>query len=410
MPFSTNQRLVLTNIKTNRVINSHEGSLTRGLNIPIIYSAFLVPSVLGFLFANWYYRQGWSVGWKTSQFFFAYQTLGFVKRGLIGTILHPFASLLDAKALLGISISFFLAFVSLFSRYFIDAARALKPSDQWLLLMLCALSPATFLHHGLDLGRFDVVGLLVTFASLAAISRGRWWLAGAASALALFAHEAYLLINFPLVIAFAFSIGRVDARWDHWIWLLLPSFLAAVTIAAAGLFEPGLHTLITYFSGNTDYLRATGGKVDDLALAVIVRNMRENVEGVIRIFWVTRAYLHLPVILLWGSLMARVYRDFYRVNGLQPRGLYYAAFSPLLLSLIAWDHYRWVALAATNALVVILIEITTLARQGRHPTLPRGWPMWLILSTAVMGPIANIKSFPFLFVLIRFITSGEISR
>ncbi len=400
----------MTNINASKVIENQDGRLTRGLTLPIIYFAFLVPSVLGFLFANWYFRQDWSVGWKTSQFFFAYQSLGFVKRGLMGSLLHPLASWLDAKALLGISVLFFLTFVAVFSRYFVTAARVLKPSDQWLLLMLCALSPATFLHHGLDLGRFDILGLLVTFAAFAALSRGHWWLAGASSGLAVLAHEAYLLINFPLVIAFAVSLRTERSSWFEWLGLVLPSLIAATAIAAAGLFEPGLQALISHFSGDPNYLRATKGQVDEPALAVIARTMRENIEGVIRMFWVTRAYLHLPVVLLWGSLIARLFRDFYRVNGLQPGGLHYAAYSPLLLSLIAWDHYRWVALAATNALVVILLEITTLARQGRQPALPRRWPMWLLLCTVVLGPIANIKSFPFFFVMVRFVTTGEISR
>lgn len=385
-------------------------ALSTGFAPPLVFAAFLLPAVLGYLYAKWYFHHGWGVGWKTSQFFFAYQTLGFVKRGLIGSLLHPFPPLLHGAVFLAISAILLLVFVGLFTGRFRRAARVLEPSGRRMLLALCALSPALFLHYGFDLGRFDVLGFLAVFGSLHALEYGHWWLAGLASAVALLAHEAYLVINFPLVLAFALTVRAPGPlRWRDWAWLILPSVFVSVAIAGAGLYELGQRALIETFTANPRYLATVGGVVDEDAIAVITRGMKENVEFVRRMFWEAKAFIHLPVIVLWTAVMTWFFHRFYRANGLRPGYLFYAAFTPLLLSAIACDHYRWVSLAATNMFIVFLLEIVRLARSGTRPILPGGWAAWILIASATFGPIGHAKSFPLLFQLLTLALTGELT-
>jgi hypothetical protein len=377
----------------------------------LVFGAFLVPAIIGYALANWLYHLGTGLGWKTSQFFFNYQELGFIKRGLVGSLLHPFPLLLHGEVFLILGVGMELTAIGVLVILFRRAARTLPPSSRGLLLAACSLSPAMFLHMGFDLGRFDALGLLAAIGSIYALQHDRWLLAGLASAVALLAHEATLVINFPLVLAFAWTRRETAAPTpSNWAWLVLPSIAVSAVIALYGGYEPGLGALARHFASDPRYLAATGGQVDQDAIAVITRSLTENVDYVSRMFWRAKAYIHLPVIILWGAAMTCYFRRFHRLNGIRQGLLYYAVFSPLLLSLIACDHYRWVALAATNMFLVLLLEIIRLAQAGTQAVIPRGGMAWLLLASAVLGPIGHAKSFPVFFAVAKYLATGESSN
>ncbi|HUR56781.1 MAG TPA: hypothetical protein VM029_03670 [Opitutaceae bacterium] len=369
---------------------------------------FSVFALLGYVFAKSYMRLGWDVGWRTSQFFFNYQDLGFVKRALVGSFLHPFPSLRRGDVFLVLSAMFVVAFVVLFTALFLRATRHVPPRGRLLLGALCAASPALFLRQGFDLGRYDVLGLIAVIVSLFAIERGRCWIAGAASAVALLAHEAYIVINFPLIVACALTTGAERPSTRQLCLLLVPPAIVTLLLAAFGLYEPGLAALEKYFAGDSRYLVAKGGSVDVDAIAVLTRGMAENVDYVARMFWEKRAWLHLPIIVAWGAIMTWFLHAFHRQNALRRGLLYYAAFTPVLLSAIASDYYRWVALAATNIFLVILIEAQRLGEGGTPAIIPRGWPVALLIASALLGPISNTKSFPLLFTVLDRFFPGKI--
>jgi hypothetical protein len=228
---------------------------------------------------------------------------------------------------------------------------------------------------------------------------------------ALLAHEATLVINFPLVLAFAWiRRGTAASTNSNWAWLVLPSIAVSVVIALQGAYEPGLDALTRHFASDPRYLAAAGGQVDQDAIAVTTRTLAENVEYVSQMFWRAKAYIHLPMIFLWGAVMTCYFHRFHRLNGLRPGLLFYASFSPLTLSLIACDHYRWVALAVTNMFLVLLLEINRLAQVGTMAAIPRGWMAWLLLASTVLGPIGHAKSFPVFFAVVKYLVTGESSN
>lgn len=373
------------------------------------FTFFTTFALLGYWFAKGYMRLGWDVGWRTSQFFFNYQDLGFVKRALIGSLLYPFPALRRGEIFLGLSAAFVGIFVALFTALFLRSLRLHDRKSRLILAAICAASPALFLRQGFDLGRFDVLGLITVIFSIFALDHGRWWLAGLASAVALLAHEAYIVINFPLVVAYALTgVPGRRANGRDWGLILLPPLMTTVLLATRGLYEPGLEALTRYFAADPRYLAAKGGAVDVDAIAVLTRGMAENIDFVARMFWEKRAYLHLPVILAWGGVMTWFFHTFHRDNALKRGVLYYAAFTPLLLSAIASDYYRWVALAATNMFLVVLVEIDRLRQRGVTAAIPRGWPAGLLVASALLGPISNTKSFPLFFTLLDRFFPGKI--
>lgn len=367
-----------------------------------------VALAAGHLFGRWYMRTGWSLGWRTSQFFFNWQDLGFVNRGLVGTLLHPFPAAQRTEVLFAVSWLMVAAFTAAFVVLYRRAAERLEPAAARRLLMVCVASPALFLRQGFDLGRFDPLGLAATIVSLLAIEQGRTWVAGLLSALALLSHEAYLVIEMPLLLAWLAMQPATRPR--DWAALLTLPVVVTALIGMFGRYEPGLEVLTRYFAGQPRYLAAKGGAVDVNAIAVLTRGLGDNFEFMVRMLREKRAWLHLPIIVAWGGLMTAFFAAFYRLNGLRPDPLFWACFSPLLLSAIACDHYRWVALAATNMFIVIMLQVHRLSARGFVPRIPSGWLAGLLIATAVLGPISNTKSFPLLFAILGHIFPGWISE
>jgi hypothetical protein len=385
--------------------------------VAVLAGIFAAPAVAGYFFGRAYMGTGWGVGWRTSQFFFNYQQLGFVKRGLVGTLLHPFPALLRPGFFALLSGAWVLAFVVAWARRVAEVWPGLdRISARWLVI-LGAASPAIFLRQGFDLGRFDVLGLLAMMASISALERARWWLAGAMGAVALLAHEAYLVINFPLVLACAFvpatssehaPCGDAAARGSpgRWLALLAPVLVAAVAVSRFGNYEAGQAALERFYAQQPLYLAAKGGQVDGDALSVITRDTHETLAYVARLFWEKRAWLHLPLILAWGALATAYVWRFYRANGLRPGLRFEACFPALALGAVGSDYYRWVALVVTNLFFVMLLELRALLARGLKPVVPGGPLAWALAATALLGPISNTKSFPLVFLALEKIRPG----
>jgi hypothetical protein len=366
-----------------------------------LFSLFALAAVTGYFGAVWAggYGLRLELGWKTSQYFFNYQDLGFVKRALIGTILHPFPALQRVGWLFTIAGLLVAGFAALFAQALSDAVSDMPSRHRWMLIAICVSSPALFQRYGFDIGRFDVLGLAATLLSFTALDRGRLLLAAAISAVALLSHEAYVIITLPLLLAYCVRRPEFSLRRAV-IFLSLPTVVFAALILH-GTYEHGIDRLTAYFAASPTYMAARNGQVDVDAISVLTRNLRENFEYAQKMFFEKRAYIHIPIIMLWGAIMTWFFVLFYRLNGLRRDVLFYASFSPLLLSTIACDYYRWVSLAATNALFVILIHCRERRANGTVAVMPTGAAAWLLLATALLGPISNTKSFPIFFVAIE---------
>ncbi|MBI5770313.1 MAG: DUF2029 domain-containing protein [Verrucomicrobia bacterium] len=228
-----------------------------------------------------YVQTDGTVDWKPSQFFFSYQELGFVSRGLVATLLHPLAVVLSAPGLVAFTAVMLMAFAVVWSRWCAGAARALPPSDRAVLVAWCALAPSTLQRLGFDYGRFDPLNILLLLAALAGLLRGRDLAAAAIAAVAVLIHEGFLVLQFPvlcaLILAEADGAGR--ARWVRLARFLVLPGLTAVAVMAWGRYEPGIDALVAHFAADPLYRAAApGGTPNRDALLVITRTLRKNWE------------------------------------------------------------------------------------------------------------------------------------
>jgi len=365
-----------------------------------------------------------TVNLRTTQYFFNYQDLGFVKRGLIGTCLHPFPGLTTRFGIAALSWFLLLLFAVLFWRFFISSTEAVAQNGRGVLALLCATIPAFFLRLGYDFGRFDVVDLIAAVVCFNLLAGSRWFLASIPAALAILVHEDFILFELPLIAALAipaaagagasFSGRRAEAKCQ-WVpippagvpplrsWAALLALPAAATllVGICGRSRMDVRQLMNYFASNKAFLAAApGGEVNVNEVTVLTRTLWDNFLFNGRMFVEKRASFHIPIILAWFWFAVRYAGGFYKRNGLAIDLPFYTALTPLLLALVGFDYYRWVAMAAVNLVFVMLLKCRQLAKDGAAPVIAWDLNAKVLMGSALLGPISNTKSFPYLFLVL----------
>lgn len=349
---------------------------------------------------------------RTTQYFFSYQEFGFIRRGLFGTLLHPFPALLSRTGLAAVCGLLLVLFAVQFWRFLVSSTSTASPRGRAALAVLCAFMPAFFLRLGWDFGRFDVVDLMAAVASLVLIGQSRWFLASLPAAGAILVHENFIFFSLPLMLAVAQSTMMSQppgTRTVSWSTLLAAPALASFAVLFLGRSNLTYAELIDHFSNNPTYLRAVpGGTVQHEEISVIARTWWDNFVLNGRMFIEKRAYFHLPIILVWFAFLWRYVTRFYAQNGLRRGILVYAGLSPLLLGVIGFDYYRWFAMAAVNLLIVLVWECRSLARRGASAVIAWDLNAKVLVASALLGPICNTKSFLYPFLVLEKYWPGKI--
>jgi len=374
----------------------------------------LLFAVLGVgIFLGWYYiKTGSTVGWKTSQFFFSYQELGFVKRGLVGTLIHPFPILLTPAGVVTLSCLFLAAFALGFWKFFVDSCGAFGEAERATLAAVCLLAPSMFLRLGFDYGRYDPLTLLLTVLAAAALVKSRDVIAALCCAAAMLIHEGFLVIGFPILCAVILSReeASASARWRRLMRFAALPIAVTAGVVLFGRYEPGIDVLTQHFKADARYVATVErGEVNVDALIVLTRSAKETFYYSLAFFAERKPFGHLALIGAWFYFFCRFYDGFFRRNALKRDWLYFAAFSPLLLSVTACDYFRWVALASANMLFVVLLKARELHRHGRRAVVVCDLGAIVVMASCLLGPISNTKSFPYLFLLLEKISPWPIA-
>lgn len=298
------------------------------------------------------------------QYLVDYGDIGFVRRTLIGTLVPGDPALGVTPAVLAAA-----------TAPAVLAAAVMAPllarlADRGLAIAL-AVSPALFWQLGYDLGRFDTINLLIALGIL--LSPWRWALM--AAPVMLLVHEAVAVILMPVLFAL------------HWqrFGLGAPMVAAGVAVLATTAALVGLSTRPDEAVVRAAYPAAkaesawvyAAGVEDNLMLAW--RHVTEHRSA--RQFWML-----VPPALYVTALVVVVARMLRGVTGAWlPLA---AALSPLLLPLLGADYARWIALAASNViLVALLLGRETPAR------LPRA-ALVVLVAAGAAGPIGILFGFP----------------
>ncbi|KMM17385.1 hypothetical protein [Synechococcus sp. GFB01] len=316
----------------------------------------------------------------------SYQQLGWIKRGLLGTLLHPLLpdqlSLTTAKAIwvvLGALAGSLLAGL-------IAALIRLRSSGT---ILLAVTSPALFMQLGYTYFYLDIF-CLIAYVGALLILTGRISLTGwfrPASLLVLTAgcllfHELSLLAFMPTLVIVAWRDQRRLA-----LAMAATALMIAAGLALTGSYAHGPEQL-------TAELRARFSDFSDVSTFELTSSLATNTRLTF-IHLVRRGHIlpALPAFLYLGLLAGGV------VHSL-PRSrfeivLLAACLSPIALIVLAGDVSRWVGLACINIWLMVLA--------GQLPFAPRRWRAVALLACFPLGPIGIVAAFPLIQSKLRWL-------
>ncbi len=300
--------------------------------------------------------------WVASYYHVSY-SVGFVRRGLVGTLASPFG---DVKV--------FAFWSTLIASVAVALLFSLLTEDRrlWLLFLF---SPATALHLGFDVGRYDHFNLALLALSLYLLRRNRYlWAVPLLSVLGVLIHEAYLLYAAPVIVVAAYLKDRRLALVS-----VLLTLAAATVVVGIGRLDPvRAEELISR--------GALPGAVEALTMGLrdtVVSNLSYVLTEVVRRPW----DLITPFLLLSGY--AHLYLRALR-RAKYPLPILLAPFSGLLLLIFGYDYPRWASIVIT----VLFLYVAYLNPPLRPFPRERRLALCLMVTT-LLGPLgAGHYAFP----------------
>lgn len=264
--------------------------------------------------------------WSITFYFANYVDHGFLRRGLVGTLLRPlvtavedpFPWLLALMALLNLALVAVL--IELVARRLPHRDR---PDMAVFLRIAVILGSGGVMQWMNEHGNLDQVNFLILLGALALVARGHIVAAGVAAVAGVLVHEAFAVFALPLLAAAAWERGGLRPSLS----VAVPGALAALALAAYGGSETA--QAIPHGIGQVAWRRGLFEVEDEWSARDLILTLW---------YW-----LAIGALLLW----------WWMDNG-RAQGLYLlAAFAPVMLNVFGTDHPRWIGIGLAVALIAL---------------------------------------------------------
>ena len=299
--------------------------------------------------------------WIKGYYYINYIDLGFIKRGLVGTLFkilnitnsnNPTIFVVIIHAIL----TTFLGLI--FWRFAKLCFDQVKLKDRILFYSIFLLSPVMFIRLGYDIGRMDLWCLLISLITIFLISEESFsfllisLIVNLSISTQILIHEASLLIYIPFILVFYFY------KFSDQIYLnfkkLLPIFsipiLFMILIFLFGRYEPGQESLNLY-------LKEINKELIGSIPMELTYTLRENINFALS----SLSFKDL----IGGHFLIASYYIFFLLISFNfvnlPSYFKVTCFTPILLSFLACDTTRFFALSTICFNLLILIA----AREGQ---------------------------------------------
>jgi hypothetical protein len=209
--------------------------------------AVVVTSLRATRLPNDFSKEHWFIDYR----------FGFVKRGLVGTIVSLAARPVDARpteALVNIlSTVLFVAFCAALVWSGVHILRRSGWSVEVALAVLVFLSSPFVVMSAHLIGYFDNIIILLTMLSLGLLFKRRIWLAATVQAVSILVHENALLVGFPAFcvawwLIVAHQTQSEKDRWPYWPLLVPPVAFLLLTLSQSLAPVDREQSLTTYLS------------------------------------------------------------------------------------------------------------------------------------------------------------------
>lgn len=351
------------------------------LCILIVWAAGNVPSIINFkvLYTH--------ADWKLAQYNVNYFDHGFVRRGLVGTLLFPFMSNNTSQPEIQKIFIFwketilFLTYSSIFCYFIYIKTAKVSSFIRYSLISCLILSPLGLIEAAYDFGRYDHINFILLSLSLFFLQKNKLNIVSLLLALSVLVHENSIFYIHPLVAGI--SVSSLRNEYFKVIKILFPSFIVAILI---------------YFFGDKPILLP-----DSLSFGAVLDGA--SIWGIGTELYLPRAWNETNPrnILIFSSytLMAlSLLYQFYRRNRLNIDLKFLSCLTPLVLFVIASDYGRWVHFIFINVLIVICYKI----EQLRNFSFNKNFFVLIFLLSVPLGAIGIGGALPYIDLIINKLT------
>jgi hypothetical protein len=309
--------------------------------------------------------------WKMTQWWFSYE-LGFVKRGLMGTLLKPLSAQLGHVLAVYLASAAILAgaIVAVVSAATAFTVRQRGRSASWLVSAAFITMPGSIAALAYDVGRYDGLLVVILIGSACAawriMERPRLGLAAALAAaqvLGVLIHEIHLFVAGPVIL------GVLLIRWHIGGAIARSVVITTLAMTVTATVIVGLYGRITAYDAPTLFgLAATElpFRPSELALFALTSSFSENLAfaaghwsslvGAAALASTAIALIPLAIILI----------VLLRPMGGLPRTITLgAALCPLALTVLGIDVGRWATFASLDAIIIVMVLMEADREAGR---------------------------------------------
>lgn len=328
-----------------------------------------------------------SIG-RMFHYFISYQDFGVIKRGLLGSALQPLYMGLKINPYvfyLAVNFAFSISLIAVFWSFFNKRLAFFSRLDACFVAFPIIFSPALAMHLGYSLGNFDNTLMLVFLISLLLIKHDHTLMASVFSALAIAIHEIYLFTSLPFLMWF---IGYKTGSSKFNILVIKKgisfSFLPIITacyfvfFGCLGFAKDDYLKSLTFISQELikrdGYFELTSTLTSNFNAAFI---SLANIEN----------WPFVPIVIIYAFFFSYfIYRILQKADIKMPLLLCLAILSPLLLSFVANDVYRWFCFSLFLMAVLPALFLSTEIYKDRKLKLT-----WVVLMLfTLLGPVGNV--------------------
>ena len=314
--------------------------------------------------------------WKSTQYLVNYFDFGFVKRGVVGTLF----SMLKISQLKGAIIVMSVALFGIFLMVVYIGLYKIPPGDDRresvdIIKTVVALSPFTAFQFSYDMGRFDLINIILLIVALHLVKLRQLGLTTVISVLALLIHEAFFVYGIPLIVAFALQ-GR-NKNDPNSYSLKLVAYVSSVACVA----------VLIYLYGSSEKILKSDLGIGGVAWSRAVLQPNFDLS-------VIEAGLCILILMgLYGWLY-----HFYKKNNGRIDWIFLATLAPLSLFLLGLDYARWCSLIFCTVLIAVALKV--LQSKWIINMDKAGWIILLFMMP--VGPVGVTEFFP----VLKSVTAG----
>lgn len=349
-------------------------------------------------------RGALELGWIEAQYYVNYQSFGFVKRGIVGTVLKLLNVELNSVTIICYAVGVLLLLALLFTRFALYDAPDRNAGVRLTVFQIALLSPAVFLQLGYDVARYDAINLCLLLIALRQVRRKSTWVPAVLCSIGILIHENFVLIGWPMLIAAVLDgregplagqgLGRqlellsgMRRGLGYWPLILLPAVTCAMVVCF-GRFEPGEGEFVARMVGRVSSPESMLYSSLPSAARVWTWTVGENLLITWRRYRNPVEWCELLVLAAFMATYARYYLKHFGVTLLT-----LSPFAGLALFGLGVDFYRWGALIITNQFIVALHILKT-EQVDRGDAFALLWARKRAVWLALLGPLGIKTIFP----------------